>query len=317
MSVLADEFIQAGIVQAANLQRAQEELRLAEQRRELEAAQSIAQAEKRRADQQARNNKRLFTLVLLLVAATVFSLIILNLALKAQRSAAANANIAEAQAATATHALGQADIRSTEAYIGKVTAQAAQIEAQNNREIADRQAVSARAKELAALAEANVDAQPGLAALLAVEAYRKEVNYETRKALFSAVHTNLPSGGSLHGPNEKLSGAFTDDPETVLVGTSAGLLKWNITTGVTQTVPLGDNPFPGLMRLQISHDGHFLFGHFGINYLNRYDLHSGAQLEVDLPIRLHSGLGYFTMGTEQDTVVGVYPGGGGLIAAHA
>jgi WD40 repeat protein len=177
---------------------AQQDAEAARQARELEAAQKLAETEKRRAEEQTRSAARLrqraFYLVLALGAALVLLVATLGLAqLSNQNLAAArtantqavaeiqNRSTAEANALAEAYSRATAEVQAQTQKNAALNAQAtAQVEAQERataeanavqaRTTAEKQAGLAFARELDAAAELKVATDPQLSLLLALQA---------------------------------------------------------------------------------------------------------------------------------------------------
>ncbi|HSF80558.1 MAG TPA: BTAD domain-containing putative transcriptional regulator [Anaerolineales bacterium] len=178
-----------------------------QRQRELESAQALAQAEAQRAQEQAQASRRLTRLTAFLAVALVFVVILLGVA---YLFAGRNASLAEQNAASASFAQTQqaeAQFASTQAVaaaLGRATQQrlaekeadnkaTAEANALSQRDLADRQAHLAHARELALAANLNLALDPELSILLAIQAVSEigevgvDVPAEVQQALHLAV----------------------------------------------------------------------------------------------------------------------------------
>jgi WD40 repeat protein/DNA-binding SARP family transcriptional activator len=149
----------------------------ARRQRELEAARKLAEAEGRRAEDQARAAARLRRRAFLLASASILAVVLAAVAFLAFRQASQNAETAQAastwavgqQAAAETARALEAAQRATAEAEGwaRATQQAV---AKQERAKADLRAQEAYARELSQAAEANLARDPELSMLLALEA---------------------------------------------------------------------------------------------------------------------------------------------------
>lgn len=218
LSEIDQEFLQVCLQARAREEEAQA---AAERERQLklEAAQQVAEAERRRAEEQARAAKklqqRLFVAAGAAMVALFFALTAFYFGRQAQATSNQNATLAVAAQAASSLAVGNAataqanaaiaQAASTQAYTQKViaegaraTAQAAfeiavaqQATAEYNALVAQTQANLARSRELSGLALTHLETQPDLALLLSIEAYRKSNTAQALDALLRALQRNL------------------------------------------------------------------------------------------------------------------------------
>ncbi|UCH60845.1 MAG: hypothetical protein JSV61_05015, partial [Anaerolineales bacterium] len=177
---LEQDFLSASQALAEQEATAQE----VQRRRELEAAQALAQAEAQRAQEQTQATRRLKRLAAYLAVALALVVILLGVAyLFAGRNAslaeqnAASASFAQTQQAEAqfasTQAVTAALARATQQRLAEKEANTratAEANAFTQRDLADQQAHLARARELALAANLNLNTDPELSILLALQA---------------------------------------------------------------------------------------------------------------------------------------------------
>jgi WD40 repeat protein/class 3 adenylate cyclase len=161
--------------------------REAQRQRELEAAQKLAEAEKKRAEEQAHAAARLRQRALYLTIAVVLVGVLAVAAVLLARQAGQNAQIARTAEA-------QAETRSTQAIAQQATAESesliratAEANALQERQTAEEQANLAGSRELAAAAANNLVVDPERSILLALEALKKADTLEAQNALHQAI----------------------------------------------------------------------------------------------------------------------------------
>jgi WD40 repeat protein/DNA-binding SARP family transcriptional activator len=219
-------FIQAGVAQRER----RVALREARRQRELEAAQRVAEAEKQRAKEQERRaeektkaTKRLRWLAAVLAAAVLL--------------AVAAALFAKGQQQQAQE---QAAARATEVVV-RTTAEAdslvAKAAAEEESARAGREARLANARAVAAAATGNLDADPELSVLLAMEAVSMTytvdgtVTREAENALRQAVLASRVLL-TLHHGDVVLEAAFSPDGTRIATGSMEGTAEvWDAATG--------------------------------------------------------------------------------------
>jgi WD40 repeat protein/class 3 adenylate cyclase/energy-coupling factor transporter ATP-binding protein EcfA2 len=165
-----------------------------QRQRELEAAQKLAAAEKQRAEEQAHSASRLRRRALYLSIAVIMAGMLAVAAILLARMAGDNAQTAQANARSAQTAEAQAEIRSTQAIAQQATAESealiratAEVNAQQQRQVAEEQSDLAGSRELAAASAYNLGVDPQLSILLALEALKKAYSLEAENALHQAM----------------------------------------------------------------------------------------------------------------------------------
>ncbi len=274
--------------------------REAQQRRELEAAQRAAEAERLRAEEQARSASRLRRRALYLVGVLLIALVMAGVAFAfANRSAnlaAQNADIA--RLANTQRALAEAEAagRATQQAIAEsesVARATAEALAVQEREVAESQTLLTTSRELALAAVNNLERDPELSILLAMQALEVTHTLEAEDALHATVQASRlrlrldvdemgglmvdfsPDGRRLatadFGGRVKVWDAQNGQELLDLPGSSAAyspdgrLLAAGLLTGTVQIydAPTGETlttlDIPGqLNRLLFSSDGRFL-----------------------------------------------------------
>jgi WD40 repeat protein/DNA-binding SARP family transcriptional activator len=173
LSPIERAFLDASQALAEQRSAEQEALR----QREVEAAHKLAEAEGRRAEDQARAAARLRRRAFLLAGASILALVLAAVALLAFRQANQNAETAQA---ASTRAVGQQAAAQTAQALESAQRATAEAErqaratqqavAEQERAKADLRAQEAYARELSQAAEANLERDPELSMLLALEA---------------------------------------------------------------------------------------------------------------------------------------------------
>ncbi|MCP4416732.1 MAG: protein kinase, partial [Chloroflexi bacterium] len=208
----------------------------ARRQRELETAQQLVKTERQRADEQSKANRRLRGRAFLLTAALLIAAILAVLANSASRRANENALAAQSSAELATtreaEALTEAEQRAT-----------AEAVAVQEREEAQAQERQAQARGLAGAAVSNMQVDPELSVLLALQAI--ETTYDVdgtwapeavdslHHAIRSAsrlqnilIHSGGAVNGVLYSPDGSLLAATT-----LLADQEVMTTVWNVETG--------------------------------------------------------------------------------------
>lgn len=242
---------------AASQEKAQTEAakQQAMQRREIEAAQALAQAEQQRAQEQARAAGRLKRLATYLAAALALVVILLGVAyLFAKRNAslaeqsAASASYAQTQRAEAqfasTQAVAASMARATQQYLAEMEADTratAEANASAQRDLADQQAHLAHARELALAANQNLNTDPELSMLLALQAVSeirgvgRDVPAEVQQALHLAVLSSRARLTITAHIGEIYGLAFSPDGRLLATAGEDQIVKiWNSKSGILQ-----------------------------------------------------------------------------------
>lgn len=280
LSVPESQFIEVSL----NL-RDQRLLAAEEQRqRELAQAQALVEAERQRAEGQARSTRRLRWLAIIL--AVVFLLAILAAffavgqrqeaerqavtaeagqllaemaqteAVSAQATAEAEAVVgatvqAEAQAEAKARATAQiqAEARGQEAQIARV-------EAETERDRAEQQAQVALSRQLAAQALTRLDREYDLAMLLSMQANQVADTIEARNSLLIGLNRHPQIISFLHGHNDAVFRvAFSPDGKTLATASWDGTVKiWDVTTH-QPLVELDTGPNNSVLDVAFSPDG--------------------------------------------------------------
>jgi WD40 repeat protein len=218
--------------------------------RQLEMAQKLAETEKQRAEEQARDARRLRWLVAGLGVVLLMAIGLALLASSAQRAASASAREAanqaatatnalgfsQIQAATATHALGLSQVQGTLAAENAATAQAASTQAIVQADAArTAQAQIAFARQLAAQARQLPDSNPARrpdAILLAVEAMRRYPESTTSQALAEALSLQPRPVARMEHDGAVIDVAFNPDGKYVVSGSWDGTARvWEAASG--------------------------------------------------------------------------------------
>jgi WD40 repeat protein/serine/threonine protein kinase len=243
------------ILNSGVLRRREAAEREAQRQRELETAQRLAEAERRRAEEQTLSAYRLRRQALSLRAALIAAAVLFILAVVGGFRANQNANIAAAHAATAqaastravaeqiaaeaasTRAVDQQAIAEAES-ISRATAQAqaelAQQSAEREAERADEQAQVALANLSRLLATQSRDYldQLDLALLLSVEAYQTAATTEAQDSLLTALESNPALITFLRGHNGRVNtlAASADGRWLASGGEDGVIMLWDMTT---------------------------------------------------------------------------------------
>ncbi|MHA6802810.1 TIR domain-containing protein [Salinifilum ghardaiensis] len=115
------------------------------------------------------------------------------------------------------------------------------------RNAAVEEAETARARQLAGLAVANLDSDLEAAQLLAAEAYRTRADAQTRSALFRSAAANPELTRFLPAGAEVTTATGATDAGVVVAGTADGrVLRWDLTRGSRATGRIGNAPITDL-----------------------------------------------------------------------
>lgn len=190
MNALEQEFLDASRAQAER----EAVEREAQRQRELEAARKLAEAERRRAEEQARAagqlRRRAVALAGVLALAILAALAAGVFANRNGTLAAQNAAIANTAQIASTQAIAQESIAQVESN-NRATAEAVAVQ---QRQSAEAQARLALARELAAASISNLEVDPELSVLLAMQAV--SVTYDENGTVIreaeNALHRALP-----------------------------------------------------------------------------------------------------------------------------
>lgn len=192
--------------------RAQEAQARAEQALKLEAAEKLAEAERRAA---ARLRQRAFYLFGALVVVLVMTVVAIVLAFQAR----AASTLANEQKATVVAAKAAVEVASTQvAEQGRI----------------------GHSYQLAAQALSRLDEQLDVALLLSLEATQITETVETRSSLLAAIEHNPHLIASLHGDASPVFGlAFSADGKKVVSASEDGaVLRWDVNSGQPTGPPL-------------------------------------------------------------------------------
>lgn len=185
--------------------------------RELQAAQKLATAEKQRAEEQARSASRLRQRAVYLTIAMFLAVLLAGAAIVLARVAGNNSQIAQANARSA---------------------QTAEANAIQQRQVAEEQANLASSRELAAAAINNLQADPQLSILLALEAIKKAETPEALACLRQALIANPLSASIQAHTGEALGVAINPDGNHFATLGRDGLVKiWALGNPVASTDP--------------------------------------------------------------------------------
>jgi WD40 repeat protein len=227
LSQAEQAFIQASL--ALRERRAAEQE--AQRQRELEAAQRLAEAEHRRAEEQSRAATKLRQRAVWLAGALVVAGLLAVTAVMFGRQASQNAQTAQAEANTRATAQANAEMQQKEA---------------------EKQARLATSRELAAAAVKNLEVDPELSILLALQAITTTYAADDGLALpeaLDALHQALPASRArltLAGHTDVVYGGLFSPDETRLATSDInGVSKvWDAATGHELfTLPGGDAAF--------------------------------------------------------------------------
>ena len=216
------EYIEAGLA-------LQEQQRLAAQdqrQRELDHAQALAQAERRRADEQARASRRLRWLATGLTAVFVIALVAAGLAIQLRQEAQRQAGVAVAAQAEAEAAYSASE---QDALRAEEQARIAETE----RIRAEEQARLALSQQLAAQSVTLLDKQLDLALLLNLEARRLAEPGPERGAYLSSLTYGPFLVRFLHGHDDPILelGRSPDGRTVTSVNSQGGALVWDLQSG--------------------------------------------------------------------------------------
>lgn len=268
--------------------------REARRQRELEAAQRLAEAERKRAEEQAQAaralRRRAIGLAGLLALAVIMATAAVFLGQQASdnaRRADSNAQQAIANAATANFAEGQANDNAGRAVASAATATFAQGKAVASAATAEANFSRSEAQRLAA--DANTLAQTGgsseLIALLALRSLKQQYTPQGDAVLAAAIRQPLPRL-ILAGHTDKVQdAAFSPDGRFVATaGADGGSWLWDVQTGIqvrgflTDTFfNFNDAPFR-VWSLAFSPDGKYLVTGAGDKTARLWDVQAGAEV---------------------------------------
>ncbi len=218
---------------ASQKQQAAEEAR---QQKELETAQQLAQTERQRAEEQSRANRRLRWQAVFLAGALLIAAVLAVLADNASRRANENALAAQTSANIAStreaDALVEAEQRATAEFV-----------AIQEREEAQSQERQAQARALAGAAKNNIQVDPELSVLLALQAvettYQQDGTWVPEAV--DALHDSIQSisrlqlvwhnpGGAMNGIIYSADGAYLGT-STLLADQDIMTTVWDVETG--------------------------------------------------------------------------------------
>ncbi|MCL4299437.1 MAG: protein kinase [Anaerolineae bacterium] len=233
MNVLERDFLAA----SQELARQHEAEREAQRQRELEAAQKLAEAEQRRAEEQGQANRRLRQRAIFLAGALVIAGFLAVAAVIFGRQASQNEQQALAERATAE---AEAHSRAT-----------TQAQAETQQKEAEKQARLATSRELAAASVKNLEVDPELSILLALQAVTTTyvVDQLALPEALDALHQALPASRvrlTLTGHTDWVYwGTFSPDDTRLATSDESGVSKvWDAATGQELfTVPGYDATF--------------------------------------------------------------------------
>ena len=241
------------LAESVAARQAREAEEAARRRRELEAAQALAEEQRRRAEEQALGAQRLRRRALLLAGALLVAVILAAAAVFLGGQAQRNASLAATREAQALTSADLAATRRVEAETEAGLRATAEQEAVQDRQNAEEQARLAAARELAAAALNQLEVDPELAVLLALQAVDRAQTPETVNAL----HRTVPSLHLLHilsHPMAMVSGAAIS-PDGRYVATSSydqTAKLWDLASGrELLSLPHGTN----LCAIAYSPDG--------------------------------------------------------------
>lgn len=221
MNALERDFLAA----SQELARQREAEREAQRQRELEAAQKLAETEQRRAEEQGRANRRLRQRAVFLAGALVIAGLLAVVAVIFGQQARQNEQQALAERATAE---AEAHNRAT-----------AQANAETQQREAEKQARLSTSRELAAAAVKNLEVDPELSILLALQAITTTYAADDGLALpeaLDALHQALPASRvrlTLAGHTDFVYwGLFSPDDTRLATSDISGVSKvWDAETG--------------------------------------------------------------------------------------
>jgi WD40 repeat protein/serine/threonine protein kinase len=239
--------------EAARQQRQAEED--ARARRELETAQQLAREQTQRAEEQAQAAQGLRRRALFLGAALVIAALLAIAAIFFANQSNRNAETAVTEANQRATAQALAEANEADAVAQQATAEAeaqiratAEVVAVREQTAAEEQAAIAFSRELAASALDNLDEDPELSVLLAMQALSVEETMEAEETLRQAIQASRVRQ-TMHAPDNILPGWGTYNPDGTLLFTSGmgGGVMWDMsgspTVVYTKTVS-GQESYP-------------------------------------------------------------------------
>lgn len=315
LSQLESEFVAASEAAAWQTQREKEAAR----RRELEQAQALAETERLRAEENAQSAKklrqraRILTIVgFIAIAAAAWALINGTIALNNAQIAAANeerANVSAAEAATrqkeaeesaemaatseavAVESANLAATKEAEARASAAEAAANEAEARANANLAATNEAEARAsaaeansRELAAIARNNLDSDPELSLLLALEAVNvtlaedQPTTAEAEDALYRVLQASQLQL-TLSGHTDRINDiAFSADGKRLATaGADMQVKLWDAGTG-QELLTLDENHTGAVNDVVFSRDGTRLATAGDDGFIFIWDVETGASV---------------------------------------
>jgi WD40 repeat protein len=282
----------------------------AQRRRELEAAQKLAEEQERRAEaeferaeDQARSSQRLRRLAIVLAAVFVLAVAAALLAIGQRRDAERQSNARATEVVVRTTAeveamesAGLAATRAVESVNLRITAEAersrantaavealdARDEAETERDRADAQAKLALSRQLAAQATTLIGPQLDLALLLSLEAESVMESAETLGSVLTALQAIPNLLFYLRGHTNLLqSVAFGPDNQFLATAGGEGqVLLWDVASGMMVRQFAGHDPTQLVNRVAISPDGEVLATASDDHSIILWDVDSGEALET-------------------------------------
>ena len=291
-------YLDASLAARAERQ-AEEEAR---RRRELETSQKLAETERKRAEEQTQAAQRLRRRAYVLVGAFVVALILAAAAIvngyrAAQNAAEAQENLqlAVTREAQALSNLALAETRQAIAEDEAVARREAENEADLERALAERQTRLTRSRELALAALNNLEADPELTMLLALQALETSYTKAAEEALRQGIQASRTIM-TLRGHSAEVFGArYSPTGDTVATASNDGTVKvWAAETGrLLHTMSYHGDDFLGESLAYDDAGDRLALVAIGENsesvILNVWEVASGEQLrQKELPIRVEN-----------------------------